>query len=321
MKFLFVMDPLHTIHPDKDSTFMMMLETLRRGFECWYCQPHQLAVEGARPKALAQPVIVRRGTPFFEFIGEPHSLWLDECDTIHMRKDPPFDRAYLFATYILDLAVGKALVVNDPVGVKLANEKMYALNFQGLIPDTMVSNSAEELLRWLDVVGGKMVLKPWDQAGGAGIYVVTPDDRNLYSLLETATSFGKQYTIAQRYIPEVRQGDKRILLVDGEPVGAVLRVPKRDETRSNLHVGGQGVKTSLTTRDVEICQTLAPSLRRDGLFFVGIDVIGDFLTEVNVTSPTGIQEVNTLEGVALEKIWMDRLLTRLSRGERQLRSV
>lgn len=322
MNLLFVMDPFATVHPFKDSTFMMMLEAERRGWSARYCLLNDLAVVDGRPFARSHAVRVWRPDaatdPFYE-AGPVEDTWLDELDAVFMRKDPPFDRAYIFATYILDLAVGKALVVNDPVGLRLANEKMYALWFPELTPPTTVSCDAKHLRAFMERQGGEMILKPWDMAGGGGIFHVHQGDRNLKSLLEVTTSFGNEYVIAQRYLPEVRQGDKRILLVDGEPCGAFLRVPAADDHRSNMHVGGTVRATELTPRDREICAQLAPALKRDGLLFVGIDVIGEHLTEVNVTSPTGIQEVKALGGPAIETLLMDAVEARISSGVRTLR--
>jgi len=322
MNLLFVMDPLSTVHPFKDSTFMMMLEANRRGWQCRYCLLSDLAVVDGRPHAKARKIGVWRPKeatdPFYEE-GTDEQIWLDEQDAIFMRKDPPFDRAFLFATYILDLAVGQALVVNDPVGLRLANEKMYALWFPELTPPATVSCDAELLKAFMMRQGGEMIIKPWDMAGGGGIFHVHEADRNLNSLLEMTTQFGKEYVIGQRYLPEVREGDKRILLVDGEPLGGFLRVPADNDHRSNMHVGGSVVAAELTPRDLEICQQLKPALKRDGLLFVGIDVIGGYLTEINVTSPTGIQEVAALGGPDVEVALMDAVESRLAQGIRTLR--
>lgn len=323
MNLLFVMDPFSTVHPFKDSTVTMMLEADRRGWSCFYCLLHELAVVENRPHARARRVRVWRPDkaedPFYEE-GPTEALWLDELDAVFMRKDPPFDRAFIFATFILDLAVGHALVVNDPVGLRLANEKMYAFWFPELIPPSTVSCRPADLRAFMAAHGGEMILKPWDMAGGGGIFHVHQGDRNLSSLLEMTTRFGTEYVIAQQYLPEVRRGDKRILLVDGEPLGGFLRVPAEDEHRSNMHVGGRVVAAELTARDREICAQVGPALKRDGLLFVGIDVIGGHLTEVNVTSPTGIQEVRALGGPAIDRALMDAVEARLAAGQRKLRS-
>jgi glutathione synthase len=222
-----------------------------------------------------------------------------------MRKDPPYDLEYYFATLILERARGMTVVINDPRGLREANEKLYALNFAAFTPPTVVSRHASRLRAFMTEQGGEMVVKPIDGAGGRGVFHCRAGDRNVASILETSTDFGRKWVIGQRYLAEARRGDKRILLLDGEVIGAVLRVPREDETRGNLHVGGRAERSPLDGREREICATLGPRLQADGLWFVGIDVIGGYLTEVNVTSPTGVQEVNALEGVRLEQRIVD----------------
>jgi glutathione synthase len=195
--------------------------------------------------------------------------------------------------------------MNDPEGLREANEKLYALRFPEQIPQTLVASDMERLRTFMAELGGEMIIKPLDASGGSGVFYLSERDRNTNSILEAATDNGRRWIMAQRYLPEIRQGDKRIIVLNGEPLGAVLRVPLETETRGNIHVGGQCVKTEVTERDREICAALAPLLRADGLYFVGLDVIGHFLTEVNVTSPTGIQEVNALDGVRLERNVVD----------------
>ena len=194
----------------------------------------------------------------------------------------------------------RTIVINNPRGLREANEKLYALNFPDVIPPSLVTSDMARLRAFMDELGGEMIVKPLDGAGGAGVFHVHRGDRNLHAILESATDTGRRLTMAQRYLPEIRRGDKRVVVLDGEPLGAVLRVPREDETRGNIHVGGATVKTDVNERERAICARLAPRLRADGLWFVGLDVIGDWLTEVNVTSPTGIQEINALDGVALE---------------------
>jgi glutathione synthase len=213
-----------------------------------------------------------------------------------MRKDPPFDDTYLHATQLLELARGRTVLVNDPRGLRDANEKLYALHFPAVTPPTLVTREAARIKAFVREHGGRAVIKPLDGAGGRGVFVLSADDKNTNAIIETSTDEGRRAAMVQRYIPEVRQGDRRILLLDGEPLGGILRVPADDEARSNIHVGGRVVQHALTARDREICATIAPRLRADGLAFVGIDVIGDYLTEVNVTSPTGIQELDRLDG-------------------------
>lgn len=228
--------------------------------------------------------------------------------------------SYIFSTYLLDLLVGKTLVVNDPIGIKRANEKLYPLNFPQLHPRTLISRDIPTLKHFLQELGGQMIVKPWDGNGGRGVLFCSKGDRNLSSLLEIATADGRNYVIAQQYIPEVRLGDKRIILVNGEPKGAILRVPAESEHRGNIHVGARVERTALTERDREICATIGPSLRRDGLLFVGIDVIGQYLTEINVTSPTGIQELNAFEQTCVEGDILDHVEQCIGTGKRRLAS-
>jgi glutathione synthase len=229
-----------------------------------------------------------------------------------MRKDPPFDQDYYFQTLILEQARGKTVLVNDPRGLREANEKLYIFNFPSLIPPTRVTRSIVRLRDFLEQQGGQMIVKPLDQCGGGGVFHVRADDRNANSILEMVSDNEGTLVMAQAYLPAVRQGDKRILLLDGEPIGAVLRVPREDETRSNLHVGGRAQKSALDARDREICAALAPKLKADGLHFVGLDVIGGMLTEINVTSPTGMQEIDRLDGVKLEAQVIDWLERRVA---------
>jgi glutathione synthase len=253
------------------------------------------------------PVTLRREVGRHADVGEPRLADLDaEMDLVFQRKDPPVDESYVTATQILALLV-RALVWNRPAGILAANEKLYALHFADLMPETLVARESARFLDFMDRMGGEMILKPLGGCGGEGIFHVRRDDRNLYSMLEQTTRFGTRLAMAQRYLPEVRGGDKRILLIDGEPLGAVLRVPAEGETRANLHVGGRPQKASVDEADRRILARLRPWLLRDGLHFVGIDVIGGRLTEVNVTSPTGIQEMNALDGARYEERVLERI--------------
>jgi glutathione synthase len=312
LTLLFVMDPVLGIDVTKDTTFVLMLEAQRRGHRVLVCELADLYVDCGRPAARARDVRLRREVGNHADLGPPRSVILDQvCDGILQRKDPPVDATYVTATQILMLC-RRAVVLNRPEGILAANEKLYALGFGDLMADTCVTRSIPDLIDFLAKLGGEMIVKPLDGKGGEGIFHVRNDDRNLFSILEQATGFGARWTMAQRYLPDVRRGDKRILLVEGEPIGAVLRVPAERETRANLHVGGRAVRAELDDADRRIVTRLAPALRRDGFFFVGIDVIGGFLTEINVTSPTGIQEVNALEGVQLEAKVIDGLERRLA---------
>lgn len=316
LRFAFVMDPLERILPDKDTTFMFMLEAGRRGHEVYYLRLEDLFIDRTVPHGRARRATVRRPTPddaAHHHLYEERLLRLDEFDAVFMRKDPPFDLAFFFATHALSLIdPGRTAVINDPRGLRDANEKLYALHFPDVIPDSLVTSDHARLKAFMADLGGEMIVKPLDGAGGAGVFHLRTGDRNLNAILEASTQEGRRQIMAQRYLPEIRQGDKRIVLLDGEPLGAVLRVPREDETRGNIHVGGATVRAPLTARDREICARLAPRLRADGLWFVGLDVIGDWLTEVNVTSPTGIQEINALDGVALERPVIDFVEQRIA---------
>jgi glutathione synthase len=305
LKIGVIMDPIEKINIEKDTTFVLMLEAERRGHELHYMELDDLSIRGTTPEGRFRRVSAARATPHYRFGTERHEP-LGSFDVILMRKDPPFDMKFFFATHLLSLVEErKCLVVNHPRGLREANEKLYALNFPDLIPETLVSGNMAELESFLEEMGGEMVVKPLDGCGGSGVFYLQRKDRNLRALLESATANGTKPIMAQRYLPEVRQGDKRIIVLDGEPIGAVLRVPREDENRCNIHVGGQCVKTVLTPRDREICRLLSPRLEKLGLYFVGLDVIGRYLTEVNVTSPTGVQEINGLNEVQLERQIID----------------
>jgi glutathione synthase len=311
---LFVMDPVGSIDVQADTTFVLMLEAQARGHRVLYADPSDLGVADGRVVARARPVALRREPGNHCELGPESTLAVDDAvDVAFQRKDPPVDAEYVTSTQILGLC-RRALVLNRPDGILAANEKLYALRFPELMTETLVARSIRELVDFMAKVGGDMIVKPLEGKGGEGVFHLRHDDRNLFSILEQSTQFGRRRVMAQRYLPAVRQGDKRILLLDGEPIGALLRVPTERETRSNLHVGGRPARASLDEADRRIVATLAPALRRDGLFFVGIDVIGGFLTEVNVTSPTGVQEVNRLEGARLEARILDAVEARVASG-------
>ncbi|MCX8073180.1 MAG: glutathione synthase [Candidatus Binatia bacterium] len=310
-RFLFVMDPLERILPDRDTTFVFMLEAQARGIQVFTCTVEQLFARGHRAYAQAHRTDVNReGNPFHRL--EDRVEPLEFYDAVFMRKDPPFDQSYLFATYLLSLVnPQQTFVLNSPRGLREANEKLYTLHFPSVIPPTLVSSDITRIKDFIREQGGTAILKPLDCCGGAGVFLASIDDRNLNSLLELTTQDGRRYLMVQRYLPEVREGDKRILLLNGEPLGAILRVPRADDHRGNIHVGGTVHPTTITERDREIIATLAPRLRADGLYFVGIDVIGPYLTEINVTSPTGIQEYNRLHGTRLEAAVIDLVLAQI----------
>ena len=305
LKIGVVMDPVEKIDIDKDTTFVLMLEAQHRGHEVYFMEVDDLFVRGGTPHGRYRRLELKRATPHYK-LGDPVEGPLEDFDSVWMRKDPPFDMKFFFSTHVLSLIDrSKCFVMNDPDGLREANEKLYALRFPEQIPQTLVSSDMRRLKEFMHELGGEMIVKPLDGAGGSGVFYLNQQDRNTNSILEAATDNGRRLIMAQRYLPEIRQGDKRIIVLNGEPLGAVLRVPLEWETRGNIHVGGQVVKTEVTERDQEICAALAPLLRADGLYFVGLDVIGNYLTEVNVTSPTGIQEVNALNGVHLERQVVD----------------
>ena len=305
LKIGVVMDPVDKINIDKDTTFVLLLEAQRRGHEIYFMEVDDLFTRGGAVHGRYRRLRLARATPHYE-LGGFASGALEDFDSVWMRKDPPFDMKFFFATHLLSLIdPRKCFVMNNPRGLREANEKLYALRFPEQIPQTMVTSNMERLKTFMAELGGELIVKPLDGCGGSGVFYLNEQDRNTNSILEAATDNGRRLVMGQRYLPEIRQGDKRIIVLNGEPLGAVLRVPLESETRGNIHVGGTCVKTTVTLRDQEICAALAPLLRADGLYFVGLDVIGSYLTEVNVTSPTGIQEVNALDGVCLESQVID----------------
>jgi glutathione synthase len=303
LKVALQMDPMERINIDADSTFVLALEAQARGYSLWHYLPQQLALEGGKLQAQARPVSVRRKTGDHFTVGESVTLDLADVDVVLMRQDPPFDMAYITATHLLEHVHPKTLVVNDPVHVRNAPEKLFVTHFADLMPPTLITGDRDRILAFRRQ-HRDIIVKPLFGNGGAGVFHITPDDENLNALLEMFTQLYREPVVVQKYLPEVREGDKRIILIEGEAAGAVVRVPAKGEARANLHVGGTAGKSELTKRERDICAAIGPSLREMGLVFVGIDVIGDYLTEINVTSPTGIQEINRFDGAKLEaRIW------------------
>jgi glutathione synthase len=300
MKLLFIMDPLARIQIAGDSTFALMLAAQERRHEIWFCEPRHLGLEHDDAMARAWPVTVRRIVGDHYLLGQQSSVPLSSCHAVFMRKDPPIDLDYYFATLLLERARGRTLIINDPRGLRECNEKLAILDYPHLCPPTIVTRETVRLRSFLVEQGGEMVVKPLDASGGFGVFHVRQGDTNTGAILEQATNLGRRWTMAQRYLPEVRSGDKRILLVDGEPLCAVLRVPAPDDARGNLHVGARAMPTKIEGRDLDIVAAVGPNLRAAGHFFVGLDVIGGHLTEINVTSPTGIMEANALYGEQYE---------------------
>ena len=297
------MDPLEGIDIDADSSFALALEAQSRGHSLLHYLPRDLAFVDGRVTARARPLGVRRKKGDHFTLGPPERVDLAVMDVVLMRQDPPFDMSYITATHLLEHIHPKTLVVNDPVQVRNAPEKLFVNHFGALMPPTLIT-SDRDLIREFRAEHGHIILKPLYGNGGAGVFHLTPEDENLGALLEMFTEFYREPIIVQRYLAEVRQGDRRIILIDGEAAGVINRIPAQGEARANMHVGATAVKAELNARDHEICETIGPALKERGLIFVGIDVIGDWLTEINVTSPTGIQEIDRFDGVNLEaRIW------------------
>jgi glutathione synthase len=303
LKVAIQMDHVSTIDIEGDSTFVLGLEAERRGYAVWHYTPSDLIFRDRTVLARAQPMKLRREKGNHYSLGSPEMLDLSTLDVVLLRQDPPFDMSYITTTHILEHIHPKTLVVNDPASVRNAPEKLFVAHFDNVMPPTLITADARAIRAFRDE-HKDIILKPLFGNGGSGVFRVRPDDENFNSLLEMFSQRSREPVIAQRYLPEVRQGDKRIILIDGKAVGVINRVPAEGEARSNMHVGGVAVKASLSKRDVEICETIGPELARLGLIFVGIDVIGSYLTEINVTSPTGLQQIDRFDGVSLEaQIW------------------
>ncbi len=316
LKVAVQMDPIETINIDGDSTFALMLEAQRRGHALWHYEVRHMSLRegrtspGTRPAerltTLARPVTVERTHGAHHRFGAPATLDLGTMDVVLMRQDPPFDMAYITATHMLEHIHPATLVVNDPASVRDAPEKLLVTHFPDLMPPTLITWDLEAI-RSFRAEHRDIIVKPLFGNGGAGVFRIREDDENLASLLEMHFARSREPLMIQRYEPAVRRGDKRVILVDGEPMGAINRVPAQGEARSNMHVGGRAERAELTPRDREICARIGPMLRERGLLFVGIDVIGDWLTEINVTSPTGLQEVARFGGPDLSTAIWDRI--------------
>ena len=303
MKIAFQMDPIGPININADSSFRIAEEAQARGHDLFYYTPERLSYREGRVLARGWPLTVRRKEGDHFTLGEETEVDLSTFDVVWLRQDPPFDMFYITTTHILDRIHPKTLVVNDPFWVRNFPEKLLVLDFPDLTPPTMIARDLEDL-KAFKAEHQDVILKPLYGNGGAGVFRLTPEDRNLASLYELFTANSREPLIMQKFLPDVSNGDKRVILVDGEPVGAINRVPAAGETRSNMHVGGRPEKVGLTKRDLEICARIGPLLKEKGQVFVGIDVLGDYLTEINVTSPTGIQELERFDGVNIaEKIW------------------
>ncbi len=303
LKIAFQMDPIGSVNINADSTFRIAEEAQARGHELFYYTPDRLAFREGRVIARGWPLTVRRMQGDHFTLGEEQEVDLADWDVVWLRQDPPFDMAYITTTHLLEMIHPGTLVVNDPFWVRNSPEKLLVLRFADLTPPTAIARDLATI-RDFKQAHGDVILKPLYGNGGAGVFRLDPNDRNLAALHELFTGFSREPLIVQKFLPAVSKGDKRVILVDGEPVGAINRVPAEGETRSNMHVGGRPEKVALTDRDREICATIGPVLREKGQIFVGIDVIGDYLTEINVTSPTGIQELERFDGINVAaRIW------------------
>ncbi|MDX2256029.1 MAG: glutathione synthase [Pseudanabaenaceae cyanobacterium bins.39] len=320
MKLAFIIDPIANLNPAHDTSVALMEAACRQGHQVFITQMQTLSIKDGQAWAFLQPVQIyaissvegkwQVPNPWYE-VTEGEFASLETMDFVWMRPDPPVTIDYLYATYILDYVnPNKTRVLNAPQGIRAANEKMYALQFTKAIPKTIVSANKNVIHEFV-ADQGKAVMKPLGGKGGEGILFLETGDRNINSLIEISTNIGKTPVMVQEYLPAAQEGDKRIILLDGEPIGAVNRIPKSGEFRGNMAAGGSAAKVDITDREREICSYLAPTLRRDGLVFVGIDVIGGYLTEVNVTSPTGAREIDLFDGISIGDRVMDWLSANL----------
>ncbi len=304
------MDPMDSIDITGDSTFALALEGQARGHALFHYLPSDISMREGRIIARVRPLQVRPEVGNHFTLGAMELIDLATMDVVLMRQDPPFDMAYITATHLLEHIHPDTLVVNDPVHVRNAPEKLFVTQFDNVMPPTLITSDAA-LVHEFRAQHNDIIVKPLFGNGGAGVFHIGPDDENLNALLEMFTGLYREPIIIQKYLPEIRQGDKRIILIDGIAAGAVSRVPAAGEARANLHVGANAEKATLTTREQKICDAIGPALKARGLIFVGIDVIGDYLTEINVTSPTGIMEINRLDGSRLDALVWDAIEARL----------
>ena len=311
LKVAFQMDPMESIDITGDSSFALALEAQERGYKLFHYEPKDLSLSQLKPVAKLRSLTVQNITGNHFSLGEQRVADLKtDIDVILMRQDPPFDMSYITATHILEHVHPHTLVINNPTNVRNTPEKLFVTHFENVMPPTLITSDEEEIFGFRKEFKD-IIVKPLFGNGGAGVFHIKPDDENLSSLIELHKTFYREPLMIQEYVPAVRQGDKRIILIDGKPVGAVNRVPAKGEARSNMHVGGKPMKCELTGRDREICEIIGPSLKEKGLLFVGIDVIGNYLTEINVTSPTGIQELSRFEDTNIASLIWDAIEKKL----------
>jgi len=312
LKIALQMDPLEKLDLRGDTTFILGYEAIKRKYEVFFYTPSDLIYKSKSVYANAKVLnlAIENGKEIFSY-GKSFILKLSSCDVILMRQDPPFNMSYITATHILEKIASKTLILNNPFHVRNAPEKIFVTEFSKFMPDTLITRDFNEIIKFRKK-NKNIIIKPLYGNGGEGVFFVKENDSNFNVILENFfNSFTEQFII-QSYVPEVRSGDKRIILIDGEVVGAINRIPAKNETRSNMHVGGKPIRTSLNKNDNLICETISPHLKSKGLFFVGIDVIGRYLTEINVTSPTGIREINRLNKTKIEKVFWDKVLAKLT---------
>lgn len=302
LKIAVQMDHVRSVNIAGDTTFALSLEAQRRGHQLFHYTPDRLALLGDKVFARIEKMQVRDDESNHFSLDEPVRTDLSEMDVILLRQDPPFDMNYITITHLLERIHPKTLVVNDPFHVRNCPEKIFVTEFPDLMPETLITKDPDEIKAFRKE-HGDIILKPLYGNGGAGVFHLRSDDRNLSSLLEMFGGLSREQIIAQKYLPAVRAGDKRIILIDGKPVGAINRVPAEHDARSNMHAGGQAVKSELTKRDLEICERIGPALKERGFILVGIDVIGDYMTEINVTSPTGVREVKRFGGADIASLF------------------
>jgi len=302
----FIMDPFERLDSiDEDTSCCLIMECLKRGHKVFYLQIKDLELHGEKAWGRVSKILERKENKFV--MTRPEMMRLDKLQAIFMRKDPPFDLEYLYSTYILEYVCPPTFIINSPRGLREANEKLYVLNFPLFVPRSLVSKKIKELKKFLSEVGGQMVIKPLNNCSGRGVLYLREGDINLNSLLEMATQGEKKFVIVQEYLPQVKKGDKRILLLEGKPLGAMCRIPSSDDYRANIHQGARFVRAEISPNDEKICRYLSARLVKDGIYFAGVDVIGGKIVEINVTSPAGIPEINRLNKTNLEKVVIDWL--------------
>ncbi|MBX7145780.1 MAG: glutathione synthase [Alphaproteobacteria bacterium] len=306
LKIALQMDPIETINIKKDSTFLLGLEAQRRGYELFYYNPKNLSLEGKKLYATGHFISLYNNADKFVDLKSVEKIDLRTFNIILLRQDPPFDMAYITTTYFLERLHPKTLVVNNPLSVRSGPEKLLTMDFVDFIPPTLITSNTDDIISFRKE-HKDIIIKPLYGNGGAGVFHIKSDDENFKVVLEFYGQFFKEPVVVQQYIPDVRSGDKRIILINGSAAGAINRIPPMGEVRSNMHIGGLPQATTLTKRDQEICEALKPMLKKQGLIFTGIDVIGNYLTEINITSPTGLHEINHFDHVHLERILWDSI--------------